>query len=309
MARTAAAIVLVIDNDNCLLYEMFDAHAVNGGQSWDAGSGAVFNLYSNALRPDFWTSADAAGLPIFAGLARYSEVVEQGVIDHALRFTVSQTRRAFIHPATHFASSITDTNVPPMGLRFRMKASYDCSPYRPEVQVICAALKKYGMMVADNGADWFISGAPDDRWNDDALVDLKRITGDAFEVVNTGEPTITDSGVEPPPSGPVPAPPPAPPVPPEANTPSSSLTASPSSEGVPPSPDATASGDPQTRALPPGAPRSPDAPSSVDADRSGDGTGGSGLPRPILLSAALAIALSSLVAAVVIMRRRRHPQG
>jgi hypothetical protein len=184
--------VLVIDDDNCVLYEMFDAHPVNGGQSWTAGSGAIFDLNSNALRPDFWTSADAAGLPIFPGLVRYEEVVQQGVIDHALRFTVQTTRRAFIHPATHYASSQTAANLPPMGLRFRMKAGYSCAAFSAEVQVICAALKKYGMFVADNGSDWYVSGAPDSRWNDDRLGDLKDIPGDAFEVVDTGEPVITD---------------------------------------------------------------------------------------------------------------------
>ncbi|HEV8574263.1 MAG TPA: hypothetical protein VGR43_06085 [Dehalococcoidia bacterium] len=184
--------VLVIDNDNCILYEMFDATPVSGGQSWTAGSGAVFDLSSNALRPDFWTSADAAGLPIFPGLVRYEEVVEQGVIDHALRFTINTTRRAFIHPATHFASSNTNESVPPMGLRFRMKASYSCAGFSAEVQVICTALKKYGMFVSDNGSDWYVSGAPDPRWSDDNLGDLKSIPGDAFEVVNTGQPVITD---------------------------------------------------------------------------------------------------------------------
>jgi hypothetical protein len=184
--------VLVIDDDNCALYEMFDAHPVNGGQSWTAGSGAIFDLDSNALRPDFWTSADAAGLPIYPGLVRYEEVVEQGLIDHALRFTVQTTRRAFIHPATHYASSQTAANLPPMGLRFRMKAGYSCAAFSAEVNVICAALKKYGMFVADNGSDWYISGAPDSRWSDTRLRDLKSIPGDAFEVVNTGEPVITD---------------------------------------------------------------------------------------------------------------------
>jgi hypothetical protein len=216
--------VLVIDNDNCVLYEMFYARPVNGGQSWTAGSGAVFNLNSNALRPDFWTSADAAGLPIFAGLLRYEEVVEQGVIDHALRFTVSTTQRAFVHPATHFASNNTDPNAPPMGLRFRMKASYDCGGFSSEVQVICTALKRYGMFVADNGSDWYITGAPDPRWSDDRLGDLKTIPGDAFEVVQT-------EGYAPPPPPP-PPPPPAPvvvetPVPPPPSTPE--VTAAPTS--------------------------------------------------------------------------------
>ena len=183
--------VIVLDRDNCKLYEMFYAHPVNGGASWTAGSGAVFDLRSNALRPDYWTSADAAGLPIFAGPVRYDEVVERAAINHALRFTVSQTRRAFIHPATHYASSNTNPALPPMGMRFRMKAGYDCSWASAEVRVICAALKRYGMIVADNGSDWFISGAPDPRWNNDALGDLKAIPGDAFEVVDTGEAVVT----------------------------------------------------------------------------------------------------------------------
>ena len=178
--------VLVVDDAACRLYELYDAHPVDGGRSWQAGSGAVFDLRSNALRPDGWTSADAAGLPIFPGLIRYDEVVEQGAIHHALRFTVSQTQRGYIHPATHFASSITDPDVPPMGLRLRMRAGYSCAAYSHEVQVICAALKRYGMFVADNGSDWYLSGAHDPRWNDDALGDLKQIPGDAFEVVDTG---------------------------------------------------------------------------------------------------------------------------
>jgi len=178
--------VLVIDDDDCVLYETFYSWPQNGGASWDAGSGAVWDLNSNALRPDYWTSADAAGLPIFPGLVRYEEVVEQGVIDHALRFTVNNSQRAFIHPATHFASSSTDPARPPMGLRLRMKASYDCEWASTEIRVVCTALKKYGMFVADNGSDWYVSGAPDSRWDDDALGDLKDVPGDAFEVVNTG---------------------------------------------------------------------------------------------------------------------------
>lgn len=183
--------VIVLDETACILYELYDAHPVSSGQSWDAGSGAIFDLTSNNLRPDYWTSADAAGLPIYPGLVRYDEVVEDGVIDHALRFTVSQTRQAFIHPATHWASSNTSADLPPMGMRFRMKASYDCSWASNEVQVICTALKTYGMFVADNGADWYLSGAPDSRWDDDRLGDLKDVPGSAFEVVETGEPVVT----------------------------------------------------------------------------------------------------------------------
>jgi hypothetical protein len=183
--------VIVLDNANCRLYEVYDAHTADGGASWHAGSGAVFNLRSNALRPDGWTSADAAGLPIFAGLARYDEVVGQGEIRHALRFTVSRTQRGFIHPATHYASSSSDPSLPPMGLRLRMKAGYNCSGFSSEVRVICTALKRYGMIVADNGSDWYVSGAPDPRWSDDRLGDMKSLPGDAFEVVDTGEGIVT----------------------------------------------------------------------------------------------------------------------
>jgi hypothetical protein len=176
--------VLVVSRSECKLYELFAASRQGDG-SWHAGSGAIFDLRSNALRPDGWTSADAAGLPIFPGLVRYDEVAA-GHIDHAIRFTISESQRGYIHPATHFASSNTDPNVPPMGARFRMKASYDCSGLSAEVQVICAAMKRYGMFVADNGSDWYITGAPDPRWNDDALEDVKRIPGSAFEAVESG---------------------------------------------------------------------------------------------------------------------------
>lgn len=179
--------VLVLDEDDCVLYELYAAYRFREGALWLAASGARFDLTSNELRPDGWTSADAAGLPIYPGLVRYDEVVEEGVIDHALRVTVERTQAGYIHPATHYASSSTDPNLPPMGLRIRMKAGYDCSGFSPEVQVICAALKKYGMFVADNGGDLFISGAPDPRWNDDNLADLKQIEATALEVVYTGE--------------------------------------------------------------------------------------------------------------------------
>jgi hypothetical protein len=155
---------------------------VNGGASWTAGSGAVFDLNSNAMRPAGWTSADAAGLPIFAGLARYDEVAA-GAIKHALRFTCPTTRRAYVPPARHWASSQTNTNLPPMGMRVRLKASVDISTYPADVQVILTALKKYGMILADNGGGFFVSGAPDPRWNDQNIDLLKRIKGSDFEVV------------------------------------------------------------------------------------------------------------------------------
>jgi hypothetical protein len=174
--------VIVVDVDNWKLYELFDARPVNGGASWTAGSGAIFDLSSNALRPAGWTSADAAGLPIFAGLARYDEVAA-GAINHALRFTCPTTRRAYVPPARHWASSQTSVNLPPMGMRVRLKASVDISTFPPDVQVILTALKQYGMILADNGGGFFVSGAPDPRWNDANIDTMKRIKGSDFEVV------------------------------------------------------------------------------------------------------------------------------
>jgi hypothetical protein len=178
--------VLVVDRDNCLLYELYRGFRQGGGSSWEADSGAIWDLAINDTHPIGWTSADAAGLPIFPGLVRYQEAVTNGVIPHALRFTVAQTQKAFIAPATHYASSSTSSSRPPMGLRLRMKSSYNCSGYSQVVRVICTALKKYGMIVADNGSDWFISGTHDARWDDDALSDIGSIPGDAFQVVSTG---------------------------------------------------------------------------------------------------------------------------
>lgn len=175
--------VLVIDVDTWKLYELFDAHPASGGASWQAGSGAVFDLASNALRPEGWTSADAAGLPIFPGLVRYDEAVTSGAITHALRFTCPTTRRAYVPPARHYASSSTDPNLPPMGMRVRLKASVDISGFPPEVRLILTALKTYGMFLADNGGGFFVSGAPDPRWNDANIDTMKRLSGSDFEVV------------------------------------------------------------------------------------------------------------------------------
>lgn len=178
--------VIVVDPHNRRLYELFDAHPRDDG-GWDAGSGAIFDLTSNELRPSGWTSADAAGLPIFAGLVRYDEVVERGEIQHALRFTVRRTQRAYIPPATHFASSDTDPALPPMGLRVRLRADFDLSGFSPNVQVILRAMQRYGMFVADNGSNWYVSGAPDPRWNDEELAQLRQVQGRDFEVVYTGD--------------------------------------------------------------------------------------------------------------------------
>ncbi len=186
--------VLVVDQGTCTLYELFYAFPLSNG-SWEAGSGAVFDLRSNALRPAGWTSADAAGLPVLAGLARCEEM-EAGVIEHALRFTAQRTQRKYVWPARHFASSITDPDVPPMGQRFRLKAAFDISHYSAQTRIVLEALKTYGMILADNGSNWYISGAPGSCWDDDTLVsELRTVTGDAFEAVNVADRMVDpDSG-------------------------------------------------------------------------------------------------------------------
>ncbi|HUX76145.1 MAG TPA: hypothetical protein VMY40_05840 [Anaerolineae bacterium] len=185
--------VLVLDRDNCILYEMFYAFPQPGG-SWEAGSGAIFDLSSHALRPAGWTSADAAGLPILPGLVRY-EKVAAGEIRHALRFTAPQTRRAYVWPARHYASNLTGEQYPPMGQRFRLRADLNVSGFSAEVQVILRALKTYGMILADNGSSWFISGVPDERWDNDALHALHDVKGSDFEAVDTSSLMVDpDSG-------------------------------------------------------------------------------------------------------------------
>jgi hypothetical protein len=180
--------VLVLDRDRCLLYEMYDAE--RDGTGWSAGSGAIWDLTINDTRPPRWTSADAAGLPILPGLVRYDEVVEKGEIAHALRFTVPRTRRAYIAPASHWASTSDDPRLPPMGLRLRLRADFDETGFHPHVQVILRALKRYGMMVADNGSRWYITGALDPRWDNEILDELKTVDSIHFEVVDTG-PIVT----------------------------------------------------------------------------------------------------------------------
>jgi hypothetical protein len=175
---------VIVDRDRCRLYELYALERRGGG--WHAGSGAIWNLRSNRLRPAGWTSADAAGLPILPGLARYDEVA-RGRIDHALRFTVSRSRRAYVYPARHFASDETDPSLPPMGLRFRLKASYPSASFPRQARVVLTALKRYGMIVADNGSSWYITGAPDPRWSNEQLHTLRRVPGSAFEVVDTSK--------------------------------------------------------------------------------------------------------------------------
>ncbi len=172
--------ILMVDTDAWMLYELWQG--VKRPDGWHAGSGAIWDLKTNATRPKGWTSADAAGLPIFPGLVRYDEVHERRVITHALRFTVQRTRRAYVLPASHYASNSDDPNLLPMGARLRLRADFDISAFAPDVQVILTALKTYGLILADNGGDWFISGAPDDRWNDDTLHQLTRVKGRDLEV-------------------------------------------------------------------------------------------------------------------------------
>jgi hypothetical protein len=173
---------ILVDRSTCRLYELYDLRHTRRG--WRAGSGATWSLRSNHLRPAGWTSADAAGLPIFAGLARWDEV-SRGVIDHALRFTAPATRRAYVYPARHFASSSNDPALPPMGLRVRLKASVDISSFPRQARIVLRALQRYGMILADNGSPWYVSGAPNRHWSNDALHTLGRLTGADFEVVDT----------------------------------------------------------------------------------------------------------------------------
>ena len=184
--------VLVIEKDGCWLYELYNAHHLSNG-SWSADSTAIWDMTIDPQRPYTWTSADAAGLPIFTGLVRYDEVAA-GAINHAIRFTVPVTRQAFTPPASHWASSDTDSNAPPMGARLRLKSSFDISSFSPMDQVILTALKKYGMILADNGSAIFISGAPDSRWNNSDLSHLKTVTAADFDVVSM-EPVYTNSDV------------------------------------------------------------------------------------------------------------------
>ena len=185
--------VIVLDREDCLLYELFHAFP-NPDGSWDARSGARYDLTSNSLRPDGWTSADAAGLPIYPGLVTYDEVAS-GEIRHALRFTAPQTRRDHVWPARHDASNLAGTQYPPMGQRFRLKADYDIAEYSPEIRVILTAMKEYGLILADNGAAWFISGAPDSRWDNDMLHEWDNIPGSAFEAVDVSSLMVDpDSG-------------------------------------------------------------------------------------------------------------------
>jgi hypothetical protein len=171
---------IIVDRSSCRLYELYSLYPK--GDSWKAGSGAIWNLRTNKLRPAGWTSADAAGLPIFPGLTRYDEV-KRGVIDHALRFTVQRTRRAYVYPARHYASDSNDASLPPMGLRLRLKSSFDVSGYPRQARIVLVALKRYGMIVADNGSSWYITGAPNPEWSNDQLHTLGRVKGSDFEVV------------------------------------------------------------------------------------------------------------------------------
>lgn len=175
--------VIVVQRGACRLWELFAAYPENEGSSWEAGSGASWRLRSNRLRPKGWTSADAAGLPILPGLVRWDEV-RKGRINHALRFTVEQSRRKFVYPARHYASDSEDPDLPAMGQRLRLKQSFVISGYPRQARIVLRALKRYGMIVADNGSNWFVSGAPNEHWNNDALRALSEVEGRFFEVVD-----------------------------------------------------------------------------------------------------------------------------
>ena len=174
---------LIVDRDSCRLYELYALRRAGG--HWAAGSGAVFDLRSNKLRPAGWTSADAAGLPILPGLARWDGDASTGRIDHALRFTVERTRRAYIYPARHDASSSNDASLPPMGLRVRLKASVSIASLPRQARIVAQAMKTYGLILADNGSNWFVSGAPSPHWSNDELHALGSLSGADFEVVDT----------------------------------------------------------------------------------------------------------------------------
>jgi hypothetical protein len=176
--------VIVVDRSRCVLHELYAAYPRDGGKRWHAGSGARWDLRSNRLRKRGWTSADAAGLPILPGLARYDEV-RRGRIDHALRITVPRTRRAFLYPARHFASELTDLDLPAMGQRVRLRRGFDASRFPPQARVVLRALKAYGALVADNGSAWYVSGAPSPGWDNDDLHSLGRVRGSDFEIVDT----------------------------------------------------------------------------------------------------------------------------
>ena len=181
-AKSGDRHLLMIDQDNWVLYELWEAvHRPDG--SWHAGSGAIWDLKTNSTRPVGWTSADAAGLAVFPGLVRYDEVHDKKLIDHALRFTLEHTQRAYVAPATHCASHLTDSNLLPLGARLRLRSDFDISSFAPDIQVILTALKTYGMILADNGGDWYLSGAPDNRWNNDILHQLQRVKATDLEVV------------------------------------------------------------------------------------------------------------------------------
>jgi hypothetical protein len=173
--------VLVLQRGSCRLYELYSAR--RRGAGWEAGSGAVFNLRSDALRPDGWTSADAAGLPILPGLLRPDEVAA-GAVNHAIRFTAAKTDRSYVWPARHQAGSRSDPTLPPMGARFRLSATFDMSGYRPDTQVVLRAMQHYGLLLADNGSNWYFQGAADDRWDPNLISDLKRVPASAFAAID-----------------------------------------------------------------------------------------------------------------------------
>lgn len=265
--------VLVVDRGNCTLYELFAGYPQQDG-SWRAGSGAVWHLTSNALRPATWTSADAAGLPILPGLVTYDEVAS-GAINHALRVTANQTQQAFLWPARHYASSSRNPNLPPMGLRLRLKASVNISSFSRVDRIILTALKRYGMIVADNGTSWFISGSPDSRWNNDELHALTSIPGSDFEAVDEARLQVNAN------SGQAAASPPA-------STPTHAPTTPPSQANVQPT---------EFRNVPP-------APNSTGTVKHAE----TGIPWPVFAALAVLFCLAGTVFALNWRKKARVPR-
>ncbi len=182
--------VLILDRDNAMLYELWSAFPLDGGKRWKAGSGAIFNLRNPKPRTAGWTSSDAAGLPVLPGLARFDEIGERHELKHALRFTVVKSRRGYVAPATHFASRSNDPKLPPMGMRVRLRADFDTSKFPPTARALLDGMKRYGIILADNGGDWFISGAPDERWRWDEIEPIRQVKGHDLEVVKMGPMTM-----------------------------------------------------------------------------------------------------------------------
>jgi len=290
---------LVVDQSSCTLYETWNTQQASNG-SWSAGSGAVFHLDRDALRPAGWTSADAAGLPIYPGLLKYDEVFSAGTVRHAIRFTAAPTDTSYLWPARHEAGARSDPSLPPMGARFRLKASFATSGFSAAAQVVLQAMKHYGLILADNGSDWYFQGSADDRWSDAFVSELKRIPAGAFEAVDESS-LMVDPGSGAVKTAPPPSAAPAPQPPPRASSPSPVPSAAPSPSPSPSPPPASPTPTPPPVAL---ASASPPAPARLPADSR---PAPPGPPWPAYL-AAIAVAVIA-GSAITWWWRRRPTQG